>query len=567
MPVWSVVWPARSRFRVASVSKLFPIIGVLQLAEQGRIDLEADVNDYLADFHITNPFAEPLRVRHLLTHTDGFGARDLATFALRPDRLRPLGVVLAHDLDPPVQEPGRLITYGSYGTALAGHLVEQVSGLRFEEAMDRLIFGPLGMQRSSFAQDLPPDVAREAAVVYTYDESRGYQPMPPIYSNTPPTGGLRTTASDMAQVLIALLNGGRAAEGRILGERMAQAMIDRQFTPHPGLPGVTYGFMEEVANGRRALTRDGSGMGVRARVYLLPEQHLGYFYAQNSAGDAVVEALNRALLDHCYPAARPAPRPLADAHVRARRYAGVYRPTQTNDHTLVKIEALAVGELRVTAGPDGSLTITPLGMGDVWGGFAGSSTWVEVAPQLFQRVDREQYAAFGQEAGRHVTHLFSGAGYHGTYRKLPWHDGSTVQLSIAAVCLLVFLVTPIAWLSSAAFGTAPPQPGLARLARGLGAVVSVLDLVGLLGLAYALLIRRVAGFPAMAAGISSLAAAMLGVLLFAAVLGAGLAILTVLAWKDGFWSFWGRLHYTLLTIASLTFTGWLAGWNLLGFRY
>ncbi|HEU5098694.1 MAG TPA: serine hydrolase domain-containing protein [Roseiflexaceae bacterium] len=212
--------PATSRFRVASVSKLFPIIGVLQLAEQGRIDLDADVNTYLSDLHITNPFAEPLRVRHL----------------------------------------GSLITYGGYGVALAGHLIEQVSGLRFEQYIDQRIFQPLGMSHSSFVQDLPPDLTKDVAVVYTYDESRSYAPAPLIYNNTAPTGGLSTTAMDMARVLMALLNGGRAAEGQILSERMAQAMLDQQFTPHSGLPGLNYGFMEEVANGQRALIRDGSGM-------------------------------------------------------------------------------------------------------------------------------------------------------------------------------------------------------------------------------------------------------------------------------------------------------------------
>ncbi|HEU5098693.1 MAG TPA: hypothetical protein VFU22_06730 [Roseiflexaceae bacterium] len=306
---------------------------------------------------------------------------------------------------------------------------------------------------------------------------------------------------------------------------------------------------------------------MRAQVYLLPEQRLGYFYAQNSAGDEVIEALNQVLLDHYYPAPKRALQPLADAQAHANNYAGVYRPTQTNEYTLAKIEALAVGELRASANPDGSLTITLLGMGDVWGGFTSRSRWAEIAPELFQRVDQEHYAAFREDASGRVSHLLSGAGYHGTYRKLPWYETSTVQLSIAAVCLLIFLVTLIAWLLGAALGTAPIQPGLARLARWLGMAVSALNLVGLLGLVCTLLIRRVAGLPAMAAGISPLAVAMLGVLLLAAVLGVGLAILTVLAWKDAFWTLWGRLHSTLRTFASLTFTWWLNHWNLLGFHY
>ena len=131
----------RTLFRVASVSKAVTIAAVLQLVEQGLIDLDADVGSYI-DWPINNPFPEPVRVRHLLEHTDGFGTRDINTFTLDHERLVPLGDILAEELTPPVVEPGSYIVYGSFGTALAGYLVERVSGISFADYCARYIFDP-----------------------------------------------------------------------------------------------------------------------------------------------------------------------------------------------------------------------------------------------------------------------------------------------------------------------------------------------------------------------------------------------------------------------------------------
>jgi len=557
--------PAKTIFRWASVSKLFPIAGVLRLVEQGKMNLKADVNQYLPFWQIPNDFSKPIRIRDLLQHTDGFGSRDLGSFSLHVDDLQPLGTVLSHEIKSPVQEPGGMIAYGSYGTALAGHLLEQVTGNRFEDYIAVSFFEPLDMHQSTFYQDLPPEYQKNLAVVYNYEQDTNiFIPAPYLFLTTSPTGGLSATPLDIAHFVIALLDSGRFNKTQILSPTLAQAMLEQQFTPSPGFPGVTYGFMEHFYNNQRGLIRDGSGVGIRSQVFLLPEHKLGYIYVQNSRGDEVIEKLNEVFLDRYYPA--PDATPNVEVSQENSLFAGIYRPVQTNEHTFVKLESLLIGELRVDANPDNSLTITPLGQGDVYGGFEAPSQWTEITPRVFQRADRERYLMFHQDELGRITYLFSGSGYHGSYYKLSWYEASTIQFIWLGLCLFVFLTAIVTWL----YGLPNHRKEVtqtANIARWMGSVTSLFFLIGFFGVLYALFLKRIAGYPAFAFGVSPMASGTLGLLLCGTIVGLTTPVFAILAWKNGYWSTRGRVCYTVLGIATLGFVWWLNYWNLLGFRY
>ena len=144
-------------FRPGSVSKLFTWTAVMQLVEQGKLDLGKDVNEYL-DFKIPSAFGQPISLKNILTHTAGFEEqlKDLFTADKRSPNL---GNFLKTHIPQRIFAPGTTPAYSNYATMLAGYVVERVSGQPFNDYIHQNIFKPLGMTRSTFAQPLPPELA------------------------------------------------------------------------------------------------------------------------------------------------------------------------------------------------------------------------------------------------------------------------------------------------------------------------------------------------------------------------------------------------------------------------
>ncbi len=142
--------PEATLFRVASVSKLFTATAVMQLVEQGKLDLHVDVNQYLESFSLKAGFGKPVTLANLLTHTGGFDDAFLGSAQPLEWEPIPLGKYLSIHMPPRVMPPGDLISYSNHGLALAGYLVERASGQPFAEYVKEHILQPLGMQRSGF---------------------------------------------------------------------------------------------------------------------------------------------------------------------------------------------------------------------------------------------------------------------------------------------------------------------------------------------------------------------------------------------------------------------------------
>jgi CubicO group peptidase (beta-lactamase class C family) len=145
--------PALTLFRPGSVSKLFTWTAVMQLVEQGRIDLDADVNSYL-DFEIPADGGEVVTMRHIMTHTPGFEEQVKGLMGVG-DGPVPLGDHLKRWTPERIFAPGSTPAYSNYATALAGYVVERVSGMSFDDYLDQHVFEPLEMTHSTFRQPLP----------------------------------------------------------------------------------------------------------------------------------------------------------------------------------------------------------------------------------------------------------------------------------------------------------------------------------------------------------------------------------------------------------------------------
>jgi len=279
--------PDKTLFRVASVSKLFTATAVMQLVEQGKLNLNEDVNLYIPNFQLSESFPQPVTLLHLLTHTAGFDERVFGVAVKRPSDLRPLGDYLAERMPRRVLPPGDVFSYSNHGLALAGYIVESASGVPFETYVRQNIFKPLGMSRSGFS--IPPELVPDLAQGYFYKDYQ-YKPVAYDYIQmVAPAASLVTTGDDMARFMLAHLQKGRFDDTRILSEQTAELMHSRQFTHNPRLPGHAIGFSEDIINGRRLIGHGGSWRGFASRLVLDPEAGLGFFVSYNALSSAGIE--------------------------------------------------------------------------------------------------------------------------------------------------------------------------------------------------------------------------------------------------------------------------------------
>jgi CubicO group peptidase (beta-lactamase class C family) len=263
--------------RIGSISKLFVATAVMQLVEQGKLDLHTDINQYLTAFQLEDTFPEPVTLHHLLTHTAGFEDPPY-TSNTDPEQVQALGAFLAASMPPRTHLPGEEFIYSNYGYALAALIVEQVSGTPFDQFVEQSIFKPLGMTQSRYLR--APPLPENLATGYLYQD--GVQiPQPLDYDSDYPGGSIVSTAEDMSHFILAQLQDGCYQGACILQAATVAEMHRRQAkTPFEG-QNVAIGFVEGLQNGQRLLGHSGAIRGFGSSLNLLPEQNLGYFFSFN----------------------------------------------------------------------------------------------------------------------------------------------------------------------------------------------------------------------------------------------------------------------------------------------
>lgn len=543
-PTQRAVDPKQTILRAGSISKLITATAAMQLQERGLWNLQDDVNLHLRAFHLRNPYPRPATVEDLLTHTSGLDDTFLGQHLRRPADLEALGPYLARRLPPVDRPPGEFFRYSDHGASLLGHLVEEVSGLPFDQYAEENVFRPLRMHRTTFRQPPPGEWMTDLAVGYRY--ARGTHSAYPLdFVYTTPAAGLYTTASDMARFMLAHLEGGAVDDGRILKEATVTDMHRRHFAHHPQLRGRTYGFSEWLENGQRALFHDGSMPGFNSRLLLLPDHRLGFFVTWNNTAMGLKQNLTSQFLDRYFPETeeeKAEPRRMPASAGRARRFVGEYRDNLYSGRTMEKVVALTE-RVRVREGEEETLRV-------------GSSRLAEVEDGLFESLEGEGRIAFREERGK-VTHLFIGTG---AFDRIPWWEARAFTSGFVGVSAVVFLwslLAPLLSLTGLLPLTLPPS------LLNLLAVVGGLYLLFLLGL--------VRGIPRMdiwafAYGIPLPVKALLLLPLGAAGLAFVLLGLGVGLWQDPIWTLLGRIHFVLVLGVALAQIPWLNAWKLLGFR-
>jgi CubicO group peptidase (beta-lactamase class C family) len=263
--------------RIGSISKPFVASAVMQLVEQGKLDLHTDINQYLTAFQLENTFPKPVTLAHLLTHTGGFLDPPYVTY-IDPQEVQPLGPFLAANMPSPTYLPGEVFNYSNYGYALAALIVEEVSDIPFDQYVEQNIFIPLKMTHSSYL--LAPPLPEHMVTGYQYRDGEQI-PQPIDYDDDYPGGSIVSTAEDMSHFMLAHLGDGCYQGGCILKASTLAEMHQRQAeTPYEG-QNVTFGFVEGIQNGQRLLGHSGAIRGFGNSLDMLPEYNAGYFFSFN----------------------------------------------------------------------------------------------------------------------------------------------------------------------------------------------------------------------------------------------------------------------------------------------
>lgn len=561
----------------ASLAKVFTAVGVLQLNERDLIDLHEDVRPYFTEFQLKTNFDEPLTFANLLTNTDGFESRMIGMGARTQDDLLPLGELLETYGATQLYLPGKYMTYNDYASNLSGYLIQEISGVPFEQYMAENILLPLGMTSSAIVQATPEELRKRLIVGYEYHNGH-QEAVEWNYTRYAPGGGLRTTAADMNRFMLALLNGGEYASAQILNQSSVGLMLSQQFAPHPKMAGISYGLFEHLENGKQLFLRDGDGAGTRSRMVLFPDQNLGFFISYNSGESGLRLDIISAFLDKYYPATGPnTPITLDGYQKRASQYAGTYRFFQADVTSFAKSMFLFSQLIEVTNTPEGYLSIASTGLagpeGDAMGGFEGTSLWVEVEPLYFERVDGKGQLAFVQDESGRIIQMISGQGYHSTFDKLSWYEARSFQIvwiALVAVLILTMLVyTILIWPMGALIrklrkGSAPRAVSWGAVAARLWATLVGGMLLLFLSRCFGVLLGGIT--PNFVWGITPEMIESLNSMYLPATLALALPVFTILAWVKGWWKTSTRVHYTLVTLAVFAGIWWAHYWNLLGFR-
>ena len=285
--------PDSTIFRIGSITKSFTALALLQLADQGRIDLHTDVNKYLKWVKVPETFDEPVTPIHLITHSAGFDELR-GRLVFQKDQLIPLDSFLNGRLIR-LRPPGDISSYSTFGIALAGLLVENVSGMSLEEYMKKNIWEPMGMGMTSI--DLPEE--HEDYVTLGYEYRQGVNvPQPWEWYHTFPASSINSTMPDMGKYLQMLLNKGVYNEKRILSEKMAMAMLTQQLSVHPDIRGFSYGLYEENVAGLKTINHGGDMLGYCSYMSLAPEINMGLYVAHHHEGTRMRYQVMEAILGH-----------------------------------------------------------------------------------------------------------------------------------------------------------------------------------------------------------------------------------------------------------------------------
>lgn len=427
--------PETTLFRLGSISKLFVWTAVMQQVEQGKLDLDLDVNDYL-DFKIPPAFGKPITLRDIMTHRTGFEEVIKDLFAASPEDLRPLSHYLQTHIPSRIFPPGIIPAYSNYAATLAAYILERASGQNFNAYVEEHIFKPLDMNNSTFHQPLPETFKSSMSNGYLLGSG---DPKPFELLQVAPAGALSASAMDMTHFMLMHLQNGSYQNEQVLKPATALQMHARQEGWPTAINAMCLGFYEQSQNGYRIIGHEGHTVLFHSNLFLILDTKTGLFISYNSAGQSTLDPsgiLFDKFMDRYFPDISSKQEPVATHGVQ--NVIGTYEPSRRCETTFLAISTL-FRQKKVTANlEDNTLSMT---------GFNGLNQqplrFREIAPMVFREVDGKAKIAFVNNASGHLTAYTH---YDTNYPSVVFQQvNESASFFIFGLILSVIVLTLLTW--------------------------------------------------------------------------------------------------------------------------
>ena len=438
--------PDKTLFRIASISKTFTWIALMNEIESGHMRLDGPVNLYLPEpLQLKDQGKKTqVRLRDLMTHTGGFEDRAMGQlFERDPNRIRPLADYLRQERPRRVREPGLLPSYSNYGVALAGAAVANVTGKPFEQLISEEIILPAGMRHTTFREARPwrdnlpapmsEDLAAELSDGFSWT-SLGWKVQPREFiGQVAPAGSASSTAGDMARYMTLLLNGGVIDGKTVFSPKTAQAFRTPMYRPAPEAAGWNAGFQDiPLPGGRRGFGHAGATLFFHSNMVIAPDLGLGVFISVNTDSGANLPAtLPATIIEHFYAKPPAVPPASAMTYEQAKLYEGDYLTTRRAYGGLEGFINRVIGRASVRATPDGRLSISE----------GGSAALFNAAgrPGVFKAVDGPLIIVFDANGDR-PSRFYAARGF-ATYERISPMRSANLLVATVVLAGLASLAT------------------------------------------------------------------------------------------------------------------------------
>lgn len=556
------VSPQDTLFRPGSISKTFTWTAVMQQVEQGKLNLDADVNQYL-DYKIPPTFGKPTTLRDIMTHRSGLEETIKDLFVGDQKFLTPMSQYLPSHLPKEIFAPGTIPAYSNYATTVAAYAVQRVSGQDFYDYVDEHFFKPLNMTRATFRQPLPESL--KPFMSNGYDLGSG-KPKHFEWVEVAPAGSLSASAESMAHWMIMHLQNGRYGDAQILKPETAIQMHARQEGWPASMNAMCLGFYEQNLNGHRVISHGGDTELFHSDLFLILDSNVGLFVSYNSAGrpdhgDARGDLYIK-FMDRYFPAAPSNEPTLASAKEDAQSVVGSYKISRRFETNILALTTV-LGQAKIVADPKDN-TIYLDGLFKKENG--QPRHFREIAPMLFKSVDGPEKMAFVKDSnGRKIAYIdYPFMVFQEVDAAL---DNQAFNYFVMGLGIGVVVLTLLFWPVSAILRKHYKQSLMldpaARKWRRWAKIVCIVDTVYLISFLWVFtLLQKLE--------LGSGGDFKLHLLQVIGLLGGIGALITIVvaikSWADSTQWVWYKIWNTLLAVGCVGFFWFLVHWHLLNFN-